>query len=361
MSRSNNILHKVDWDVLNEYIENKLIKANKHPQYDIWILNYTPQVQAEKLWDIYTMSCRGLVVDSNGNILARPFKKFKNYEEYQSNEIDFNQEFEVYEKMDGSLIILFYYGLVDKWIVASRGSFDSDYSKMAENILNNENLKYLDNTQTYLFELITPENRIVVDYGDKRDLILLGVVNTALGSEMLHNEIYEKYNELFLIVPKINVNDFEDLLKIVESDDSNREGFVVRFENGFRVKLKFQEYVRIHAIVTNVSNLSVWKYLKEGRDFNELLDRVPDEFYNWLKKTIDEIQGEFDEIKTTAVKQFVDVYFYKNKRKGKEFAEYIKDYEYKSLLFCIFNTKNYNHLIWKRIRPVYSKPFQKET
>jgi len=94
-------LQKVDWDVLNTYIDNNLIIANKHPEYDIWILNYSPKAQFKKFWDIYTLSCRGMVIDGDGNILARPFQKFKNYQEHESGEIDLTQPFEIFEKMDG--------------------------------------------------------------------------------------------------------------------------------------------------------------------------------------------------------------------------------------------------------------------
>ena len=74
------VLEKIDWGKLkSDYIDKKLINANKHPKYDIWILNYTPEVQCGNLWDEYTIDCRGLVIDGDGNILARPFEKFLNY------------------------------------------------------------------------------------------------------------------------------------------------------------------------------------------------------------------------------------------------------------------------------------------
>jgi len=94
-------LVKVDWVVLNEYIDNNLIIANKHPEYDIWILNYSPKAQSKKFWDEYTMACRGMVVDADGNILARPFQKFKNFQEHDPKDIDLTKPYVVYEKMDG--------------------------------------------------------------------------------------------------------------------------------------------------------------------------------------------------------------------------------------------------------------------
>ena len=82
------ILEKIDWNVLNDYISNDLITINKHPEYNLWILNYSPKAQFKKFWDIYTKSCRGLVIDEDGNIIARPFQKFKNIEEHDPSEID---------------------------------------------------------------------------------------------------------------------------------------------------------------------------------------------------------------------------------------------------------------------------------
>ena len=73
------VLLKIDWNILNSYIDNNLIIANKHPEYDIYILNYSPKVQFKKFWDTYTLSCRGLIIDTEGNILARPFQKIFNY------------------------------------------------------------------------------------------------------------------------------------------------------------------------------------------------------------------------------------------------------------------------------------------
>ena len=102
------ILKKVDWNVLNNYIDNNIIVANKHPEYDLWILNYSPKVQSKQLWDKYTIACRGMIVDYEGNILARPYQKFKNIEEYNPTDIPQTNDFEVFEKVDGSLIVLFF-------------------------------------------------------------------------------------------------------------------------------------------------------------------------------------------------------------------------------------------------------------
>lgn len=356
MKTNFNILSNVDWNVLNNHIDNNNIIANKHPDYDLWILNYSPKVQSKQLWDDYTIACRGMVVDADGTIVARPLRKFKNLEEYHINEIDFDQKFEVFEKMDGSLIILFYYEPYKEWIIASRGSFISEQAKEAEKMFDKSLFKHLNTDFTYLFEVIYPENRIVVDYGNTRDLVLLTAVNTKTGAEIKHSDLLRKYS-FFSIVSKHEIKSFKKLKEIMEYGENNREGFVIRFENGFRVKMKFEEYVRLHAILTNVSNLTIWEHMMNGYDFNELTNRVPDEFYTWLNRTREKIQCDFNEIERRALKEFVRIVYINEIVDRKNFAEEAKPNTYRSILFKMYDRRSYDEIIWKMIRPTYSKPF----
>jgi hypothetical protein len=87
--------------------------------------------------------------DDNGNIVARPFKKFFNLEEGKHTP---TSEFEVYEKMDGSCIICFYYN--NEWIFCSRGSFTSEQAEMAEVLSKKYPIELLDKSKTYVFEII---------------------------------------------------------------------------------------------------------------------------------------------------------------------------------------------------------------
>jgi RNA ligase len=351
-------LEKVDWDVLNTYIEQSLIVANKHPEYDIWILNYTPKAQSNKFWDIYTMSCRGMVIDADGKILARPFLKFKNFEEHDPSEIDMSMEFDIFEKMDGSLIIVFYYEPPMKWIVASRGSFISEQAVEAKKMINVNVLDKFNTNCTYLLECIYPENRIVVDYGDRRELVLLSRIVTKTGVEATHDDLVNNYSKHFTIVKKYVLKDIKNLNDLKSLEEDNREGFVVRFKNGFRVKVKFDEYIRLHGILTNVSNLTVWEHMKDNYEFDELLDRVPDEFYDWLQKTANKIQLDFNEIERKALLEFIRIYHINGITDRPLFAEQAKLSEYTSILFRLYDRKSYADIIWKQIRPVYSKPFK---
>lgn len=142
--------------------------------------------------------------------------------------------------------------------------------------------------------------------------------------------------------------------ELKQLEQNNKEGFVIRFKNGFRIKMKFAEYVRLHRIITGVSNVAIWEYLVQGKSFDELLEKVPDEFYNWVKSTANDLQSKFDAIKDENEKifwQLID---------KKEFALKAKHNINQHLLFTRLNSYStkMDEQIWKMIRPQYSKPFR---
>jgi RNA ligase len=134
---------------LEQYSRTGHLFKQNHPTLPLSIWNYSPEVQYRQLWDDITLQCRGIVTDNEGNVVARPFKKFFNIEEGNHNP---TEEFEVFEKMDGSLGILFNYK--DEWVFATRGSFTSDQSKRAYKLLEKYPIENLDKKNTYLFEII---------------------------------------------------------------------------------------------------------------------------------------------------------------------------------------------------------------
>lgn len=332
-------------ELLKQMLDEKLVSVSKHPEADLFIYNYSQKVQYEKLWNEITLQTRGLILDNALNIVARPFGKFFNLEEHKLNEIP-QIPFDVFEKMDGSLGIL--YWLNDKPFIATRGSFDSEQAIKATKILYQryaDTFVRLDKKSTYLFEIIYPQNRIVVDYGNIEDLFLLARIDNETGQDL---PIYESTG--FPIVKRYD--GINDLQQLKELEEENKEGFVVRFKNGFRVKMKFAEYVKLHRIITGVSSVAIWEYLAEGKSFEELLEKVPDEFYNWVKKIKSEIVNEFDKILTESKSVF------KEFETRKETALYFQTQKYPSVLFSMLDGKTPDKIIWKMVRPKYSKPFK---
>ena len=125
----------VTYENIQRHLDDGLIRMQEHPQYpNLKILNYTQECQFKKKWTPLTKMCRGLVVDFDGmNVVARPFEKFFNLSEHTPSEIPVGLDYTVYEKMDGSLGILFNYK--GEWIWCTRGSFTSDQCVWARTIL----------------------------------------------------------------------------------------------------------------------------------------------------------------------------------------------------------------------------------
>ncbi len=332
---------------LQNLINDGFIQVQRHPEAELFIYNYTQKTQYEQEWNEITLQCRGLILDRNLEPAARPFRKFFNWGE-KENQLIPDEPFEVFEKLDGSLGIL--YWLNGRPFIATRGSFTSDQALKATDILYRKYsnlLGDLDQTKTYLFEIIYPENRIVVDYGGMEDLILLGVLHTRTGVEQ------PEFNPGFTPAPRFDgVNDLHTLKNL---EENNKEGFVVRFRSGLRYKVKFEEYLRIHRIVTQVSNISIWEYLREGKSLEDILDRVPDEFFQWVRKTDASLQEAFRSIEKVAQAEF------KVLDTRKETALYFLQCTYPTLLFALLDGKDYRPLIWKLVRPQFAKPFANQS
>jgi len=338
---------------LEQYSRTGHLFKQVHRTLPLSIWNYTPEVQYGQFWDEITLQCRGLVTDNEGNVVARPFKKFFNIEEGKHTP---TEEFEVFEKMDGSLGIVFKYN--DEVIYATRGSFASDQAKWMANYGNGNNFKdILVEGFTYLFEIIYPENRIVVDYNGEEKLVLLGIINTETGEEVPHNDLFEGFD----VVKKYDgVRDYSELKSKVEQ---NAEGFVVRFSNGDRMKIKGEEYLRLHKIMTNVSTTGVWEFLANGGDVNEFLKDVPDEFYKKVKEYADRLNYGHYQVSEQCGK--VHDYFRYGKYGDreveptkKEYAEHVMKYShppYRSVMFAMWDGKPYDKLIWNILKPQFKK------
>lgn len=341
---------------LNKRVEQKLISVQQHDTLPLLVWNYTQTCQFNNAWDEYTMMCRGLITDLDGNIVSRPFKKFFNINETEETKIENlpTTQPAVYTKYDGSLGILYFDG--DKPCIATRGSFNSDQAKWATEWIQAKMLSKSDFLErfTYLFEIIYPENRIVVDYGGAKTLILLAVIETSTGKE----NFYPDAEAEILGFQCAQRKSFDSVLKIVEACDTldgNDEGFVLHYENGLRVKIKGREYVRLHKLLTEFSSISIWECLRDGTDIEELLERVPDEFYEWVRKIRQELNIEFMFRHRKAFRFVAELIGYNRKEQAAQIKKLSK--ELQPICFSILNYKNPAPIIWKQLRPKYEKPF----
>lgn len=341
---------------LNKYAENGLLTKQTHPELPLTIWNYTERVQYDGSWDDITLMCRGLVTDESGNIVARPFRKFFNMEEGKHTATN---SFEVYDKLDGSLGILFNYK--GQWIICTRGSFTSDQAVEATKMLYRYDLSNLPTHYTYLTEIIYPENRIVVSYNGFRGLVLLGAVITETGQEPSYGSLKDisAISKIPLVRIYNGITDYTELKALVRDD---KEGFVVKFDNGERMKIKGSEYIRLHKIMTNVSTTVIWEYLSEGKDVLELLKDVPDEFYKKIKRYVKDLQYSVGMIRQRIGKLYNYHMYGKYGDKEpitdkKKYAEWVMEQEpfMRPILFNMFDGKDYDKHLWKLVKPKFEK------
>lgn len=338
---------------LQKYIDDKYISVQKHPTEDLYIYNYTQKAQFDRVWTPETMNCRGLIMDGNDKVIARPFSKFFNLEEAIGQGEDLPLEnFSVQEKYDGSLGIL--YWVNDQPFLATRGSFISDQSKEGTKILNDRYSFYfpkLNRNFTYLFEIIYPENRIVVDYGGRRDLVLLAVIETETGIEQPLDKNFLGFTFAGF------VDGVEDYHKLAERAEANKEGFVIRFANGKRYKVKFEEYVRLHRLITGVNARRIWDLLRNDQPLDELLERVPDEFFKWVKDTKEGLERDYQRWFDVAMRVYSEVMEIETR---KDQALHLQKYDCKDIVFRMLDGKEYSEIIWKRLKPAHETPFKME-
>jgi hypothetical protein len=341
---------KYDLNIIADYVSKGLVVGQSHATLPLAIFNYSRTCQYDRLWDDVTLNCRGLILDTKGNVVAKGFPKFFNMEELSDSEIP-KESFEVFEKMDGSLGIFFHYN--GEWHMATRGSFTSEQAIKGMEIAKREGLdRKCVPGFTYLFEIIYPENRIVVDYGKDERLVLLSIINPE-GNELAYDEI--EMDGWDIVNRYDGVNDYTKLKEMIAND---AEGYVIRFRNGMRMKIKGDEYVRLHRILTNFSTKDIWELLKNGEPLEPFLDRVPDEFDAWVKEVVRDLQIRFENI----VKDYNTIFWTIYNTDKKVFAESAKRYPHPSLLFSMYDKKNksaYDY-VWKLLKPKYEKPFKKD-
>jgi RNA ligase len=191
-----------------------------------------------------------------------------------------------------------------------------------------------------------------VNYGDTEDVVMLGEINTENGDEL---DLDYYANSVFNVVKKYDgISDYNTLKGMIEN---NAEGFVVRFSNGDRMKIKGEEYVRLHKVMTNLSTTAVWEVLSNGESMDELLKDVPDEFYNKIKEYEDELKSRFQLIDTDYYNLFKYIQIKVQEYGGDRgtFARLAKEYTYPSLLFGLLDGKDISPNIWKLIKPEFRK------
>ena len=359
---------ELDWDRVDALVAGNYISARTHRTAPYTIYNYTPKTTFGRAWEEATIVCRGLIVDQARNIISRPFRKFWNLGE-NGTDWPIDESFEVYEKLDGSLGIS--YRTPDgAWYVATRGSFRSEQAIEGSNLLNSKYgtaVPQLDPLLTYLWEIIIPQNRIVVDYGQQRELVLLAVLDTMTGEELPLDDFG------YLGFPLVRRYDgmTQASLQLGQLDENtNREGYVVRFASGVRAKIKLAEYSRIHRLVTQVTPRRIWEILERGDDIMPLVAKCPPGYQTWVRQHADKLLAEYQAVERRVKNAYgrvvhtvgtpdVDARELR-KRQAAVAVPLLPNTLERAMVFNMLDGFDYTPLIWKAIYPLAADPYKVE-
>lgn len=363
--------------LLTEMIEGGYIRRRDHPSLPLATLGYTEKAAYGRVWNEATLACRGLIYDrETTEVVARPFPKFFNHDE-ASAEYDPTLPCTVTDKLDGSLGIGYPapFGIA----IATRGSFVSEQAAHANRLYQS---LYLDWTPprgyTPLFEIIYPENRIVVDYGRRDDLVLLGFVDIATGASIVGDPFEVWPGPVVGSLPYTSLSE-----ALAAPPRPNSEGLVVRFSDDRRVKVKQEDYIRLHRILTGFTARMIWKYRAvhgsgsyttkslaralhmsvaevqgirdAGSAWQEEIERVaPEEFLDWVDNTCSRLKREMTEVQSQ-VYEAVDQY---HQWSRKEAAQALEGHPYRGLIFLALDNRPITAEAWMAVYPEHEKPYR---
>lgn len=282
---------------------------------DLVVYTYTDACVHDRRWDNITVNSRGHVFNRiTGECVAWSFPKFFNVgetPETQEHVLPWAGGYTAFEKMDGWLGNL--YRNDGGYAISTRGSFKSPGAQWATRFLHDRHdLSSLPDDVTLVFELVSPITKIIVDYGDKEALVLLAAFNRHTGEEYAWSRVLEWAGLYGFSTPKVYCGDIRECRALLaDSSGTAMEGFVVRFHNGLRAKVKGEDYLRRARIISNMTPLSVWGAMSSGKvpeeyrtavdmDYWEQLDAMADRLEEQWAAARKEIYSEFASVRLSA-------------------------------------------------------------
>lgn len=326
---------------LRSLVERGLLTGRRHPERDLWVWNYTAKAQHGQVWSPELLACRGLVLDVEGGVVARPFPKFFNLGEHAGPLPEADPE--VYEKLDGSLVVVARHE--GEPLVTTRGAFGTKQAAWARELIETEHgWGWLPEGVTYCFELIHPRNRIVVDYGSLTRLVVLSAIDTATGREGGWDD-YPGHGA--------DRHPFAGIADLRDQSRPNAEGYVLFWRDaGLRLKVKHAEYVRLHRIVTGATRRRVWEAMRDGT-IQSWTNGTPEGFSSWARSVeallFAAMQRKHAEVET--VHRTIRAMLPDATRADYAAAVAAQPRWLHPILFRMWDGKSYLDLLWEAVRP----------
>lgn len=357
-----------------EYVETGLVARQRHREFPLDIFAYGRKAVSEQLWDGVTSRCRGIIVNrETGEVVARPFEKFHNFGSSNMPETDpafnielFKRQPVIWEKLDGFMCTLYTWDGVD--YLASKGSFHSVHAKWATAWYRNRFGKTAGWPTGYtpVFEGLCQSLRIVVDYKEREELVLLGLINIEGGGEYIGDALDDLAVERGLTTPDTFTMSWQEARDTTIKVAYNEEGYVMVWDNPdgppTRLKLKYIEYLRLHRMVTGVSPKRVWEVLssEQTAELTEWLKQSTPWFSHFVNKWTRVLETEYSRIAGESHTRFQCADIMVKAKGDLAFHELRKAYalefmrednkEFAPVLFAMLDGKDIQPVIWKLVK-----------
>lgn len=284
------------------------IKVKEHPAYPGLFHFCYDQLEA-KPSDPIVRESRGLILDASRDwaVVSLPFFRFANYGESWADPIDWSTAL-VQEKVDGSLMIVWHYD--GKWNVSTKGSPDAGgqvdihpftFAQLFWRVWKDRGYQesMLSEDWTYMFELVSPFNRVVVPH-QEADLVLIGVRALSSGQEL---PMWMEYPGLPKPVKEYPLTSIDEVITAAgKLTPDTGEGFVVVDKDFHRVKVKSPAYLLIHHAKDGFGQRRMIDLLRTG-ETSEVLSYFPeyqkqyDELFQKFEQLVADLEAVYDRIK----------------------------------------------------------------
>jgi hypothetical protein len=276
------------------------------------LLKYDQLVSPTLMANIEVQECRGLILEKGTwNVMSLAFTKFFNSEEGNAAKIDWDTA-HVLEKLDGTMIQVYWDWHANKWFAATTGTAEGEgevnnkngttFNDLFWDTVNNKytfNECLLNKDFVYVFELTTPYNIVVKPHGES-SATLLTVRNRETLVELSGKALEMAAVSLDIPLVKsfdINAKNVGHLLKTFEGMPWSEEGYVVRDGNDNRVKVKNPAYVAVHHLKGKTAEHNIITIVKsnEIEEFASTFPERKDELLR-LKENYDKLTVKLNDV-----------------------------------------------------------------
>jgi RNA ligase len=184
---------------------------------------------------------------------------------------------------------------------------------------------WLDNVPdgwTLMFELTSPQNRIIVKYSDTK--LWFHGARDAEGIEHSPEEVIAMFGMPFDIPKRLDLNKREDIIDALSKMNGlENEGFVVvDEENWTRVKMKSPSYLNMKFVRDNDNPEGIWR-LVITEQYDDILPNAP-ELKEKIEAQVKQLV-EFNKKLDAEIAYAIDVWDNDSKHNRKHFAEFVNN------------------------------------